>query len=232
MKHLNFLTIKKYSFLFLLAFPLLISAQGNDWGIGILSFANIQDAGMSIYNGPHGEVIGNLAMQKSSNNSDAVEINWRNEQGISMIIPKDALMEIGYEVNGMIVFEEVDGYICILNKGEHWVSIEELKAEGYMYTSWIDFMSAAGRWFMPIFYSMNVRTDPSASASLVVTVTGENFEIEPTGKSEGLWAEVIIKKYDSDYCEEPHNLIDTYKGWMKMVDDSGYPNVWFYTRGC
>ncbi|MFK7806946.1 MAG: hypothetical protein AB8F74_04005 [Saprospiraceae bacterium] len=219
--------------LFLLISPILCLAQENSWGIGILRVHPDCTTEINVYNAPHGKVTGTLT--RESGDQYPRRIEWLDEMGPRMYIPDNALLEVEYEINAIIVFEAKDGFLRIMfSEGEFtsWVSEEDLKGPEFSYWPWMKFMLDSGNSFFTSGYGMNVREAPTVKASRILTVKGDQFDISPTGKHEGLWAEVIIKEYDSVYCEEPHNLVKTYKGWMKILDDKGFPNVWFYTRGC
>ncbi|MFX0555905.1 hypothetical protein ACOCEA_03865 [Maribacter sp. CXY002] len=223
-----------YRILFLLCFPMLFHSQETNWGIGIINFPETEQA-VSIYNAPQGNEIGFLELSNYGSDSNPVALNWRNQEGISLRIPSSALMEIGYEEQGLVVLENKDGFIRVFDDNgqqSQWLSLEKLRENGFEYLPWIRFMVTSDRSFLPMFYGMNVRNASTAAASLLVLAKGEQFEITPTGKVNGLWAEVIVQEFDSVYCEMPHNLLNTYTGWIKILDDAGYPNIWFYARGC
>ena len=54
--------------------------------------------------------------------------------------------------------------------------------------------------------------------------------------NEGPWTKVKVKKYREHPCTTglSQNEIVEYEleGWVKIVDDNGRPNVWYYPRGC
>lgn len=214
--------------------PYALFSQGTDWGIGIIKFPETE-VGVSIYSNPKGNESGYFEMSKYGTQTYGVRPVWRDESGIGLIIPESAQLEIDYEKSGLLVFESREGHVKIFDNNrqrEQWLSLEDLREKGFEYLPWIDFMTNPNQWFLPYFYGMNLREAPNTSAPILVLAKGEQFEITPTGKVDGFWAEVIIEEYDSVYCESPHNLVKSYIGWIKILDDAGYPNIWFYTRGC
>lgn len=223
------------SFLFLL--PILVSAQIDEWGIGVLELPYENNEFIHVYDRPNGTIEGTLGMERNIHNTDFRILTWRDGEhgGPRMHIPKEALIEIGYEIDGLVVRKEEDGFLKIMYpKGEltAWVSLEELTKAGFLYYSWKKFMLRGRQTFFTMSYGMNLRERPGIDGTYILTVKGDQFEIELTGKSEGLWAEVVVKEFSTIYCEEPHKLVNTYTGWMKILDDKGYPNLWFYARGC
>lgn len=222
------------SLIYVLCFPLFLSAQQEEWGKGLLMLPIDSAIHINLYNTPNGEFAGTLGTEKSYDGMYFRNV-WREAGGISLIIPDEALLEYEYEISGFIVYEKQQDFIQILfPKGERiaWVSISELEKKGASYQSWMTFMTQTNRTFFTLEYGMNVRKKPSVRGERIFTVKGDQFEITPTGKTKGLWAEVIIKEYDSEYCEGNHNLLKEYRGWLKILDDKGFPNLWYYTRGC
>lgn len=212
-------------------------AQQNEWGIGVidLQYDNVEH--IYVYDSPNGKVTGTLGMEPRLNDDNLRTITWRDIEhgGPRMYIPEEALIEIGYEINGLVVREEKNGFLKIMyTKGAiiSWVSKEELKEKGMLYTPWIEFMNNPNMVFFTMDYGMNLRVKPDVNSGKILLVKGDQFEIQPTGNIQGLWAEVEVKEYNSVYCESPHELVETYKGWIKILDDLGFPNIWFYTRGC
>lgn len=221
----------------ILFFPMLLSAQSNEWGIGVLKLPYDNYKTINVYDCPNGKITSTLGLENSIDDLGYQKITWRDGKhgGLRIHIPNNALIQIGYEIDGLVVKKETDGFLKIMyTEGDliAWVSLVEIKKAGFIYYPWKQFMVSSGQTFFTTNYGMNVRQKPSINEPVVIMVKGDQFEIELTGKTKGLWAEVVIKEFDSVYCEAPHQLINTFLGWMKILDDEGYPNVWFYPRGC
>ena len=81
-----------------------------------------------------------------------------------------------------------------------------------------------------------MRALPSTDSDLILTFNGDLFEIAPTEQAEGNWVKVKVIKYKEHPCLSELNqeeLIEQkFEGWLKLVDDNGSPNVWYYSRGC
>lgn len=51
-----------------------------------------------------------------------------------------------------------------------------------------------------------------------------------TGKTKSKWAEVEVRIYNS-YCKNKE-LVRTVIGWVKVIDDSGVPNIFSVPTPC
>ena len=200
-------------------------AQDASWGVGLLRMDyEIED--LKVYDAPNGNVKGSLGMEAFGGRP---ELTYR-ENGPSLIIPETAWRKINMDEYGLTVFKEEDGFIQLFAEDAEdriWVSLVEIAQTKFQYQAWIDFMTKSEHVFYTIGYGMNVRMEPSATATRITTAKGDHFSIHPTGTSNGIWAEVIILEYDSDYCDEKRNLVKESRGYMKILDDAGFPNVWF-----
>lgn len=208
---------------FIFLSPLVGTSQDANWGIGFLEIGH-EIHSLNLYDAPHGTNTGTLGKESL----DDHRLMWR-EEGPSLIIPPGAFQKINMDLFGLIVFQEQDGFIKIFSKnGEQdvWISLIEVSQTQTIYRPWIKYMTGTSAPLFALNYGMNVREQPDAKATKIVTAKGEKFNIEPTGRTNGLWAEVIIKEYDNDYCSK-RNLIKEYQGWMKILDNEGYPNIWF-----
>lgn len=79
---------------------------------------------------------------------------------------------------------------------------------------------------------MNLRAKPEASSELLAQLSDDRFFITPSGKSHGLWVEVKVVQYEDAYCSGNDTIVGNWTGWVKLLDDKGHPNLWYYTRGC
>ena len=66
----------------------------------------------------------------------------------------------------------------------------------------------------------------------IVTMKGETFLIKLTGKTNGNWAEVKVSEMDIPPCDGDAHEVNTYSGWIKAIDDKGFPNIWYNVVGC
>lgn len=233
-------------------FPILIfmtgflSAQNPDavfseWGKGLI-FSNemldhkmtIDDlVGLPIYHQPNGYKIGSIVqayepgvIAASVEGSDPVEINRKDRQ------------EFSYEVSSLIWFEEQEGFIRFgLNSGKqtYWLKTSEVEEKGLRVLAWVTLATELKRTMFPerLGIRMNLRSQPNTKGKVLAVLTNDQFFVTPTGKSQGMWLEVKVVKHKEAYCEgSGEDVIDSWTGWIKFVDDKGHPNMWFYSRGC
>ncbi len=208
--------------LFILCFPTKGISQDESWGIGTLS-AYYKSHTLTVYNAPNGTIKGSLSVD------DRGEIAYW-EDGPRLIVDGDAKLQVNIDEFRLKVFKEEEDFIQIFSNDstdQAWLSLVEIAKTVYYYVPWIDFMSTPSQDFFAQSFGMNLRSEPSASGELITTAKGMNFTIIPTGSTNGLWAEVIVMEYDAEYCEENRKLIKESRGYMKILDDKGYPNVWF-----
>jgi hypothetical protein len=67
----------------------------------------------------------------------------------------------------------------------------------------------------------------------ITTLRGEMVDIKPTGGRQELWLEVEVVRYDIHPCVDGKGRVgEQWRGWLKAVDNQGYPNLWYSTRGC
>ncbi len=206
----------------MICFPAKAISQDESWGIGTLS-AYYKSHSLNVYDAPNGTIKGSLSVD------DRGELSYW-EDGPRLAIDHNAILQVNLDEFRLKVFQEENGFIKIFSSGnsnQAWLSLIELGKTVYYYIPWIDFMSNPSHHFFANNYGMNVRSEPRASAERITAVKGMKFTIIPTGATDGLWAEVIIKEYDAEYCEENRKLIRESRGYMKILDDKGYPNVWF-----
>ncbi|MEM7655284.1 MAG: hypothetical protein AAF399_04080 [Bacteroidota bacterium] len=147
------------------------------------------------------------------------------------------LREYAYGTEGLIFLEEKNGYLRVLyrtTKGGLWLSREDLQQRGWEMEKWMDFFLHFSPTLFPraLGVNMNLRTMPFAHSKRLTTMTDDAFFIRLTGKTNGLWAEVEVQEWEGTYCEDQGKLQNEWTGWVKLLDDRGYPNLWFYTRGC
>ena len=122
---------------------------------------------------------------------------------------------------------------------EYWLSEKEIEEKNFIVENWKNFLiSRTGRLLG--YYAndpgINLRALPSTDSELILTFKGDLFEITPTEQDEGNWVKVKVIKYKEHPCESglSQNELaeEKYEGWIKLIDNNGIPNVWYYSRGC
>ena len=143
----------------------------------------------------------------------------------------------------------------ILNQtidGGVWISIHQLNSRGagfYTYRSLVlNQVSCLNKKFENIYSydkgvnlpnrCLNLRNNPSLESDIITCVYSNSPEREYITKidikrTNGNWAyvRVMICQYDEENDESGEGcafkVVEGYDGWIKAIDDSGFPNIWF-----
>lgn len=236
--------MKRFILIFLISISVNFTfAESYDkhWGIGIIAVSDINQISEGVY---IPENI-NLYNEKKNKTGDIKNGNYRVAPKISIgskvfeyrydkKVAKD-FIEVGYEGVVLKYYEEKGDLLKVLvNTSETscYIKKSDLNKSGYVPMPWMQFLLNKNVEFYAPETGLNLRKGAGIDQEKIVTLRGDVFEIKLTGKTNGLWAEVEVEKYDSHYCTGAHILEQKYKGWIKLLDDKGYPNIWFYSRGC
>ncbi|MFC1887441.1 hypothetical protein ACFLYK_01385 [Candidatus Cloacimonadota bacterium] len=225
-----------------------LSAQNynENWGNGIITLPDLNEVSGDVYLPQNmqlfdvnGKKIGSIEKYgaigtsgyyqvKAVINSKAIE--YKDYNGMA----KD-FKEIGYEGIVLKYYEVMGDFLRVLihtSNVKCYIKKSELRKTKFVQMSWMQFMIKRDDVFYALDSDINLQTGVGAAKENILTLRGDIFEIKLTGKTKGLWAEVVVEEYDSHICVGDHNLLNKYEGWIKFLNDSGYPNIWYYTRGC
>jgi len=143
---------------------------------------------------------------------------------------------IGYEVFAIPYQGIENGFIQIFDG--LWVKLDELKQKGYRHVNWMDFMVKESGKVLGYYANepgLNLRKGPSTDFDQILTLKGDVMEINLSPEIKGLWNKVKVFVFKEHPCESGPDAVDTlavHQGWIKLLDDSGTPNVWCYRKGC
>lgn len=238
-----------FGFVFIAGF-----AQAQNFPNGLILPSNENDSdvccvyvpqeGLTVYDGPNGKNIGKITRNVEVNTGNQAPYrvfflnNISNETGA---IDLSLLEQIGYDVWCMRYFKRQNGYVRVLDDSVgYWLSEQEINRSGFEVVEWqkflIDHEGLLLGYYAKPSSGLNLREKPTTRSKVIKKLEGELFEISPTNENIGLWTKVKVKKYKEHPCES--SLSETeiveyeLEGWIKMVDDDGLPNVWFYPGGC
>lgn len=141
-------------------------------------------------------------------------------------------------------YENAQGMVRLFNAssfGSTWVRISDITERNFLLLGWKDYFIS--RRSSPLFArgsGLNLRVSPYADANRITTIKGDTMQIYLTGYDEGFcegpWCKVKVKVYKENPCttqlSEEDNFTREYEGWIKLIDDSGWPNVFMNTKGC
>ncbi|HMV79307.1 MAG TPA: hypothetical protein PL048_26225 [Leptospiraceae bacterium] len=155
--------------------------------------------------------------------------------------------ELEYEGKYLIFWEFRNEYIKILMKTDSanignspnhpeigfYIKISDLQKAEFDAVPWIRVLNQKDKFFNSAKEGLNLREEANVRSRRIIKITDEKYVIIPLKKTNGKWMEVRVQKRKRKYCEDGYDIIEhEYRGWIKAMDDSGRPNVWFYPRGC
>ena len=218
--------------------------RGEIWGIGGLFLSTelktggppgvdqFPDHPLSLYDAPAGEQLGQLHYDRDK---------WRHyitstqDDGIKTVA-RSQLREVGYESAVLPGYATAQDHINILvqaRPGGYWISKTE--ARPLTLVRWVDYLASydEGGLFPIDEMALRLRTLPSLDSQILTLMRGNLYDLTPTGAQSGNWIEADVKRYTSHPCAGGEvRVAQQWYGWVKAVDDSGVPNLWYPTRGC
>lgn len=136
---------------------------------------------------------------------------------------------VAYDAYCLKYYTKTNEFIRILDKsirGGAWIHINDLASLGYSSIDWLTFIKTRGRNYFPVI-NLNLREEPSEKSKLIIKMIPHEYTIDVTGKYDGLWAQVKVKKIKFDKDSREIKILSEYQGWCKIIDNSGFPNVYF-----
>ena len=197
--------------------------------------------GFKVFDKPNGKEIGVLTRNINTIEETYYKIYFVDETTKNFIqIDIKNFQEVGYEVFSVKYFERKDGFIRIIDQSvNYWLSEKEINNKNFKVLDWQEFLIEKSGRFLGFYAKdpgLNLRTNPTTNSEILKKLEGNLFQIIPTQESNGLWTKVNVKKYIKHPCaekfNESENLEYELKGWIKIIDEKGKPNVWYYARGC
>jgi len=216
------------------------SSYNSDWGIGIIApinatpstltnFVFLPDNGLKIYEMPSGKKFSILNKKESALFITAQDKTLRE-------INSADLITVGVDGYCLKVYEKTANYVKVLaasKKGGYWISLDDMKTSSYNFFSWMSILQMVKNGlFVNEGQGLNLRTQPSTDGDKIITVKGDRFIINLTGKVQGNWAEANVIELENPPCSGEQKEVNSYTGWMKAIDDKGFPNIWFNITGC
>ena len=217
--------------------------SNSGWGIGIISSihgnrsqtTNFPDTLIPVFGFPKGNQIGFIGKDTSDPYSNPLLFLVISANQRKMTVSWVDLKEINYEGSCLKYYEQIDDYVNVLYhtlKRGVWIKISDLRDNGYYPQDWMNFLLDQRRAYFPnVEGGLNLRKNPNIKDKPIIVLHRVPGWILLTGKVEGLWAEVEFVQYASgDPFALNSKIANKWKGWIKAIDDKGFPNIWFYTR--
>ena len=190
----------------------------------------IPKSGLTLFEQPHGPVIGKLELGELDNNKEAysaymvigdnrTEFDYTN------------LYMVGYETMAIAYKNYLGSFIQIENG--YWLNLEELLAKQLTLKTWMNYVIEKDTEWYANDPGLNLREGPSTDFKKIATMKGDLWGIKPTKETNGNWCKVTVTHYREHPCSGGENLIiETFSGWVKLISDEQMPNVWDYGKGC
>ena len=203
---------------------------------GLQEFSiNFPNASFDLFVAPNGKKAGTIYKK------DFINIMYQVNNGTSAFrVKNEDMVEFPDKTYCLKYFEQQNGFLKILvnstGKG-YWISEKELKYLRIISISWIEyFVKQKGNYYPAIEIGLNLREKPKTESKKIALLKGDYFIIRLNGNIEGFWAEAEVKKYAMRPCKSanPASLKPdaVMNGWVKILDDSGVPNIWFHVNEC
>ena len=236
--------MKRICCIALLLLPLGLLAQTNITGIGFVKLT-IQETtktatetnGLDLYANPDGETIACLQKEIHAKyfirkieyyHGNREELSWENSGMVHM-------GEFGHYGGYLQYYEEKNNFIRIkINGKNYWINLDALASKDGGITTWKTFLTnLSDKTINSTLYNMNLRTSPTTDSDKVMLLKklySENeafYAVKLTGNFRGNWAEVKVYVWDSieGFCLRENALQRTEVGWIKYLDDKGFPNL-------
>lgn len=199
-------------------------------------YINFPDAEFNLYSAPDNKSKFGIIYKKNSLNL----MYKTNNSIVPFRVSGNDLAEIERYGYCLKIYDIKNGYFLILknsfNKGL-WINKNELGYFHYINIQWLQlFISLKQHFYSCVEVGINLREKPSPSSKKITLIKGDKYVIILTGNIEGLWAEVKVEKHSIPVCKNSgkakNTPIESFNGWIKAIDDSGYSNICFYPHGC
>lgn len=209
-------------------------APHKDWGLGVILPNNgevpservVWPEGLQlpVFDKPNGKKTGTLKPGEYS-------LDYQATGGEAA--PVEHMYYVEYEADALVWYAMEEGWAAIRpdkSEKDRWINLADLDRKGYHPVYWLYFLQAHEHSFhVEPAAGLNLRTAPDAGADKLVTMKGDRFLIYLTDNYKGPWFEARVEERTAHPCEGDDELIKEYRGWFKALDDSGFPNIYFYT---
>lgn len=196
--------------------------------------------GFKLYDTPNGKVIGKLKMEIREDDNQSPYFIYFVTADDKKKLTTENFKLIGNEVYAIPFYEKLDGFIRVLTKmGNYWISVKELDNMSFSAKPWINFLLEENEKVLGYYAKapgLRIRKEPNTSSDIIEAIRGDLFEIKLSNQIKGQWCKVRVTKYREHPCEtdldDKDNIERIIQGWLKIIDDEGNSNLWYYAKGC
>ncbi|MGK7392215.1 MAG: SH3 domain-containing protein [Candidatus Cyclobacteriaceae bacterium M2_1C_046] len=199
----------------------------------------LPENGFKVYKYPGGVLSGSLKINPYKKKQDDPFVVIIKNNSIISEIDLNNFYQVGYEEYAIKYFNKKGNFVQIINEdSELWLDVRNIEQEKFETITWRDFLIKNSGKVLGYYANdpgLNLREAATTNSKVIKTLEGDLFQITPTKETKGNWVKVLVKKFKEHPCVNgfDEDLIQyELEGWVKIVDDKGLPNVWFYSRGC
>lgn len=203
------------------------------WGIGILGLGssegyNFPKIPITLYDKPFGTKKYMLWQE----NEERVVFGPERGTIVGQVAHEDWI-EVASEGFCLKYYQQRGKYALTLVHSSaegYWISATELENTKFYLIDWMSFLLIQKMGYFPYAERpLVLREKPESKSPGVILLRDESYEINLTGKTAGLWGEAKVN-WPRPGADESIPPKRRYQGWIKLLDDKGFPNIWYYTR--
>ena len=161
------------------------------------------------------------------NNNSTTYTNFRND-----------CIEVTYEGVCLKYYERNQQFIRVLHNvipdPPVYLKISDIERLGYEIVDWKEFIGISRKGWRRFDHHgppLTLRESPSLISKPILSFHGNLYVIEIIGPWKGSWVYVEIMQYSKfDMILNERDIQHRYRGWIKALDERGFPNIWFTTR--
>jgi len=208
---------------------LIVDLDYGDW-----SFENIDTYELELYSSP-GVLSGSCLINEKNNSNQTLNYYIQDGGGDKAFLQKTKSAFLWYSVKAyVLVYQQIkEGFVQVkMNNKKYWLSIDNLAAFNFKVASWQAYLQQTSLPLETI-YNMNIRMEPRATSEKVGLTkinksdTEAYHSIKVLERFNKQWGEIELSFWQNKKaCCKADAPISKLKGWIKLVDDDGSPNLY------
>ena len=218
-----------------------IAGQKNVDGIGLVqpNFLHVEEPSgptyltLELYETPGSHSGDCIVREQEGSSNSKITLVENNGSESKLDFSTSGLVWTAYKSHSLQFYDEVALFVQIkLNGRKYWVAKEELAKYGFMSITWKDYFNETESKSIEVRFNMNLRDKPGLAGKKIELIqkNGPNVafhKMKMTGRFAQNWAEVEVLYYQDldQYCSGKTAEIKKVIGWIKYLDDTGFPNL-------
>ena len=151
------------------------------------------------------------------------------------------LVEISYESAALTYYAQRDGFARVFERTAppgYWIRISDVPGDRVL--PWSELMVAIPRTYLG-YEGHTLHRRPAEASEVIATLRERKIhdsrvhQLIPTGDLSGGWGKFDVIEFSSDFyvMSRAPDAVPTgnrWQGWLRLVNDEGVPEFWFFTR--